>query len=196
MTNEKIKYEIIDNVLPLDKFDKLQKILLPQGSPDQSLSVPWCYSSCIVANPNEKEMTHTLFKEKGISDTELADEDWRLFGLSHMVYAHKIISPNFFHEIISTVGKSLDIKALMRIKLNMYQNTETIKEHGMHIDYDFSHKAAIYSVNTCDGYTKLKDGTKIDSIANRLLLFDASLPHTSSTTANQTVRVNINFNYF
>ena len=66
----------------------------------------------------------------------------------------------------------------------------------MHVDYPYSHKAAIFYINTCDGYTKLEDGTKIDSVANRMLLFDASKPHTPSDCTNQSVRVNINFNYF
>ena len=78
----------------------------------------------------------------------------------------------------------------------MYPNTETLHEHGTHIDLPFSHKAGILSINTCDGYTKLEDGTKIDSVANRMLLFDASTLHCSSTTTDQPVRVNININYF
>ena len=78
----------------------------------------------------------------------------------------------------------------------MYPNTQEIYEHGKHTDYDFSHKAAILYINTCDGYTKLADGTKIDSVENRMLLFDASTPHQSTTTSNTTARFNINFNYF
>lgn len=84
----------------------------------------------------------------------------------------------------------------MRIKINMYPNTEILKEHGMHSDYTFPHKTGLFSINTCDGYTKLEDGTKIDSVANRMLLFDGSNPHSSSTTTDQPVRVNININYF
>ena len=64
------------------------------------------------------------------------------------------------------------------------------------IQWRIPHKTGIFSINTCNGYTKLEDGTKIDSVANRMLLFDASRPHTPSTTTDQTVRVNINFNYF
>ena len=78
----------------------------------------------------------------------------------------------------------------------MYPNTEKVHEHGEHADYSWKHKTALFSLNTCDGYTKLEDGTKIDSVANRMLLFDASTPHTSSTCTDQPVRVNINFNYF
>ena len=51
-------------------------------------------------------------------------------------------------------------------------------------------------MNTCDGYTKLKDGTKIDSVANRVLLFDPSKEHCSTTTTNVPARFNININYF
>ena len=31
---------------------------------------------------------------------------------------------------------------------------------------------AIFSLNTCDGYTKFKDGTKVESVANRIVIFD------------------------
>ena len=54
---------------------------------------------------------------------------------------------------------------------------------------------ALLSLNTCDGYTKLKDGTKIDSVANRVLLFDPCEEHCSTTTTNVKARFNINVNY-
>ena len=81
------------------------------------------------------------------------------------------------------------------IIFNLYPNTEKVYEHEMHQDFDFSHKTAIFSINTCDGYTKLEDGTKIDSVANRILLFDASKEHCSTTTTNVSTRINININY-
>ena len=59
----------------------------------------------------------------------------------------------------------------------------------MHVDMNYSHSGAILSLNTCDGYTKLKDGTKIDSVANRILLFDASEEHCSTTTTNVPARI-------
>jgi len=70
-----------------------------------------------------------------------------------------------------------------------------LREHGQHVDYDFPSHAAIYSLNTCNGFTRLQDGTKVDSIANRLLIFDGSEVHNSSTTTDQKGRYNINFNY-
>ena len=41
-----------------------------------------------------------------------------------------------------------------------------------------------------------EDGTKIESVANRVLLFDSSRPHSSTRCTDQKVRVNINLNYY
>jgi hypothetical protein len=99
------------------------------------------------------------------------------------------------YEKLIPVFQTLGAKALIRTKINLYPNTETLHEHPMHTDYDFSHSAAILSLNTCDGYTKLKDGTKIDSVANRILFFDGSEEHCSTTTTNVPARINININF-
>ena len=84
---------------------------------------------------------------------------------------------------------------MLRIKANLYPNTEILHEHPMHTDYEFCHSGAILSLNTCDGYTKLKDGTKIDSVANRVLLHDPSIEHCGTSTTNVSARININVNY-
>ena len=82
------------------------------------------------------------------------------------------------------------------MKINAYPYTEEVHEHNNHIDYSFKHNAAIFSLNTCDGYTKLKNGKKIESVENRLLKFDPSIEHCSTTTTNDLARFNININYF
>ena len=82
-----------------------------------------------------------------------------------------------------------------RLKVNFYPHTEKIYEHKPHVDYTYEHKGAILSLNTCDGFTRLEDGTKIESIANRMLIFDSFKLHNSSTTTNAKGRFNININY-
>ena len=69
-------------------------------------------------------------------------------------------------------------------------------EHGQHRDYPIPHKGAIIYLNTCDGFTRLEDGTKVESVQNRILLFDASTLHNSTNTTNAKGRFNININYF
>ena len=87
-------------------------------------------------------------------------------------------------------------KSIIRIKGNFYPQTHKIIEHGKHIDDTFEHKGFIFYVNNNNGFTKLKDGTIIESIENRGLFFDPSIEHNSSTCTDQFGRININFNYF
>jgi hypothetical protein len=111
-----------------------------------------------------------------------------------MIYNENVPMSPYYEKMIPILEK-LDAKCLVRIKANLFPNTEILHEHPMHQDYEFSSTSAILSLNTCDGYTKLKDGTKIDSVANRILLFDSSEEHCSTSTTNVPARFNININY-
>ena len=64
-----------------------------------------------------------------------------------------------------------------------------------HVDYNFKHKGAIFYINTNNAPTILKNGIKIDAIANRLLKFDPSILHSSSHPTDMKKRITINFNY-
>ena len=89
--------------------------------------------------------------------------------------------------------------AVARVKGNLYPCTDEIIEHGYHVDYEDSNsnaKTSIFYLNTNNGYTKLLDGTVIESIANRLLTFPTNMPHTSSTCNDKQIRSNININYY
>jgi hypothetical protein len=83
----------------------------------------------------------------------------------------------------------------MRIKGNLYPSTETIVHHMDHIDYEFPHRGAIFYLNTNDGLTVVNN-QEVESIENRLLLFDPTVPHHSTTYTNDKCRVNVNFNFF
>ena len=122
--------------------------------------------------------------------------NWKYFYMTHMVCHESVIRSPLICKLILPVLNKLDVKALIRIKVNLFPNSEKIHENEMHTDMSFSHRGALFSINTCDGYTKLKDGTKIDSVANRILLFDSGMPHCSTNTSDTKARFNINFNYF
>ena len=53
-----------------------------------------------------------------------------------------------------------------------------------------------FILNTCNGYTKLEDGTKVFSVENRALFFDSYTPHCSTSCTDKLYRSNININYF
>jgi hypothetical protein len=132
----------------------------------------WYYNSS-VANSEDKEnyyFTHTFFEN------------------------HKFCSQ--YVSILKPIFEIINPKALIRIKANMYPKTEKILNHGMHSDQEYKHLGAIYYINNNNGYTKLGNGKKIDSLENRLMLFDSSIEHCSTSCTDENVRININFNYF
>ena len=99
------------------------------------------------------------------------------------------------YDSFNPILKKLNPKKIIRIKANLYPSTEKIEKHNNHIDYDYQNCGAIYYLNTNNGLTILEDTIEVQSIKNRLLLFDASKPHCSTTCSYDKCRVNINFNF-
>jgi hypothetical protein len=99
-------------------------------------------------------------------------------------------------QVFAPILNQIECRAIMRIKGNLYPSTETIVHHDNHIDYEFPHRGAIFYINTNNGLTILEDEIEVESIENRLLIFDSSKPHRSTTCSDTKCRVNINFNFF
>ena len=161
----KITHTIRDNFLPQRELIKLQATL---HSPD----FDWYY------------MKHINGK---------AAQDSLGSYFVHLAYYQGKAS-RFMH-IFSSILSRLNMKSLMRIKVNLYPRTPTLEVHAAHTDYDYPHTGAVFYLNTNNGKTILADGTRIASIANRVLLFDASTPHSSTSTSDSKARFNININY-
>lgn len=103
-----------------------------------------------------------------------------------------------FSEITYPILNYIQPKAITRTKANFYDGTLNVEQHEWHKDYDWEHKGAIFYLNSNDGYTEFRDGTKVESVENRLLLFDPSVEHrsTSCSVLSAPYRLNMNFNYF
>ena len=163
-----MKYKIIDNFLPKENFNIIKNLLF-------SSNFNWFFKSDInIVGKDSPNM---------------------LFYFMHMFY-DKVPYSESFNIINKNLLSFIEMKALIRVKANMYPNQHVKKENGFHIDYNFSHKGAIFYLNTNNGRTILDNNTKIDSIENRILFFDPSIQHDSENCTDQKVRVNININYF
>ena len=104
---------------------------------------------------------------------------------------------NCSKEMLNTLNPILDklkYKKINRIKANLLIKDNKIIEHGMHIDQPKG-KTGIFYINTCNGYTKFKNGEKIKSEKNKYVEFDSILEHTGSSCTDEKRRVVINFNY-
>ena len=225
MKNTIMEYEVIDNFLPANEFQILENIFFTEKNDkikakmadlNDRLSMmnsgETRLSDAEIAKINEEitpqEMNEYLSSSsfglpavkwiynKTVAGIKFDDPNkWRHFHFDHEIFNENYDCDSLIYPYIKPILKLLDIKTLKRIKCNLFPNTETVEEHAFHTDNDSPVFAALLSINTCDGYTTLKDGTKIDSVANRILKFNGNTLHKSSTTSNQTVRININFNY-
>ena len=119
--------------------------------------------------------------------------DNKSFYMSHILY-EKTICSSFYSGFEKLIEK-INPNALVRIKANFYPRTDKLIEHKDHKDYEYNHKGALFSINTCDGFTIIGN-EKIKSVENRILFFDPSKDHHSTTCTDDFARININFNYF
>ena len=117
---------------------------------------------------------------------------------NHILYDDYTSMSNYFPKIESVIKRIKEVeifRSLIRVKVNFYPYSEKLIEHAPHTDYDFSHTGAVLSLNTCDGFTRLSDNSIVDSGENRIVFFDASTIHNSTTTTTSIGRYNINFNF-
>ena len=84
----------------------------------------------------------------------------------------------------------------LRVKANNIPGQNEIVTHGMHCDVSVPLSyTAIFYCNTNNGYTEFKDGDKVYSEANSMIIFPSYIEHTGSTCTDTRCRVNININF-
>jgi len=160
--------EVIDNFLPDATFQILYDKIMGKG-------MTWYFTDRVAAGTDKMEKDNFKFHHFAYDADEPMSVLWELFR------------PFIDHT-------KLEMKAVIRLLINMYPYTPVLKKHASHYDYDFKHKGAILYMNTCDGYTFV-EGQKVYSVANRVLLHDPSKMHHSTTTTTDQRRVICNLNY-
>ena len=161
--------EVIDNFLLEEEFNTLASTMM-------SANFPWYYANSVVSK-------------------DLLCEEQYNYQFGHSFYYNYGFKSEYAKLIIPILEKINPI-AILRIKGILLPRTETNIEHGFHQDNQHKSKVAIYYVNTNDGYTKFADGGIINSVANRLVVFNSEDYHTGASCTDEKIRVAINFNYF
>ena len=95
------------------------------------------------------------------------------------------------------IFNKLKVKEIFRAKINLTYNTGKQVVGGWHNDFDLinKNKIAIFYINDNNGFTLLEDGTKILSRANRLVIFNNEVLHTSVSQTNTEERMVLNIGY-
>lgn len=160
---------VYDNVFPEKEFKKISDEIIGIQK------IPWFYSDTVSGIEVEKNCYFT-----------------------HLFYTYingKLTVSDWFY-LVQPILDVINCKSLIRVKGNLYPRTDNLQHHKDHKDFTFLHNAAIFYLNTNNGFTILDGKHKIESIENRLLIFDPSILHHSTNCTDKQFRANINFNYF
>lgn len=206
------KIKITDNFLPDPIFNDVKELII-QGTDFKNGTnavIQWAYMPVVVGKSVEDgtgnlyQFVHVLYNQHRPIPSESPA-------------AKMILSPMlpFLNPI-----------SLMRIKINALPRQEKNIRSDFHTDmlpkylskqaemhersdmpkYEFPSDAdfgklglcttAIFYLTTTNGPTVFKDGTKCDSVANRLVEFPVNYLHASTCQTDTNIRVVMNFNYF
>ena len=214
--------EVIDDFIAQEDFDKIQQLLMGKNFPWYSntgaapaLWQDTRHQTIMVGKPgglpDRPDLTH-------------GEPDTYNFQFIHSFYVpwmdvgYQSVYSDYF-PILFPILRKLPIRALWRIKANMVPRQDKYIIHGHHLDithydefqeakghllgvdispeeYKFASKTAVFYVNNNNGHTIFADGTKVDSVANRITIFDAQELHSGTSCTDMKCRVSINFNYF
>ena len=168
--------EVIDNFLSEEIFEKLKEIF--------DTGVPWVFSEVVYESDR------------------LCDPKYN-FQYVHIVYTHHEPRSKYYNNILPVLEK-LNVRSIIRSKVNSICRQEEIITHGFHTDITFPDspegengcKTSILYLNTNDGFTVFENGTKVESVANRLVTFPATYKHSGTTCTDVHRRVALNIVYF
>ena len=155
---------------------------------DSAYRAPFFYTTAIVNHDKLEhdynfQFTHVLVGCGDGSGYASADEK-------------EIYSP--YWKNVFPIFDKLDAQKVIRAKVNMRTRTPEIYKSKFHVDIlqkIEGHKTAIYYLNSNDGYTLFESGEKVNSVGNRIVIFDGQLRHCGTSCTDQNIRCVLNINF-
>ena len=124
-----------------------------------------------------------------------AYRDDESFLMVHMFFQPEVGSNSEHINMWNNFMTKVEAKKCHRIKANLTFKTPTIEPSFFHTDYE-DMKTAVFYINTNNGYTEFENGVRVNSVANRVCIFDSNLKHSGTThSEGDTQRIVVNFNY-
>lgn len=178
--------QVTDNALAQSDFEAIRNTLFSE-------QFPWYYNPTVLY---EQVCSPYLDVPPSSRLEFLQCDDLDNFQFTHgFVYRGKINSSA--NDVLEPLYDFLEVRSLYRVKANMNPRSQNIVVHGRHLDTAWDDaKVAILYVTTDDGFTIFADGTKVESVANRILQFPSTMGHSGSTCTTGKVRVVVNVIYF
>jgi len=167
-----LDYKIIDNFLEKEDFYKFQEEIFNTNN------VPWYY------------------RDSQIPDSIKDIDDIGYFSLGFFNYFSNDF--NGFNYFLYKIYERLKCLALIQSRANLVLKQKEIQKLYFHTDYPFKCKTAIFYMNNNNGATILDENKqiKINSIENRIVVFDSQIRHSALIQSDTKRRISININYF
>ena len=169
--------EIIDNFLEQDEFNELQKFFMSPRS-------QWRFIDFVVSKDQDNQEKDGYFVHS-------------FRDLHPVAYKDRFpISPNYsvLDKLMEKLKRKISFKQILRIRSSLFTRREQQIPDAFHVDYKFDHKVCIFYINSNNGYTLFKSGEKVESIANRILIFDGLKEHSTVVQSDTSARYIININ--
>jgi hypothetical protein len=164
-----MKIEIFDDYLDEEEFNKIKNIFI------NNEKFPWHYTPGI-AYPNEIKQLDK-------------------FQFFNLMYRNDVgVKSDYYADLMPLLNK-INPKEMLRVKANLGTRTNTNIEGGMHTDSKMKHTTAIFYLNTNNGFTVFENGDKVNSLENRLVVFDSTILHSGFSQTDTNIRVVLNLNY-
>ena len=167
-----LDYKIIDNFLEKEDFYKFQELLF------------------------NRENTHWFFVHGQINKSK---DDLEDFGFFQLCFFNNFSNDfNGYNYFLHKIYEKLKCKALIQSRANLFLKQNEVKKLYFHTDYSYRCTTAVFYMNTNNGATILDENEKIkiDSIENRMLVFDSQIKHCALIQSDTKRRIVVNINYF
>lgn len=170
----KKQYEIIDNYLPEEEFQKILNIVEDSG-------FTWSLAPKLIENsdPEDYYFTRVLIE----------------YGKELFPNSSEIVK-----ILLTPISKKLQKNLFVtRSKINLFLKEKEHKGYGMHQDVtgenSVKYNSLLFYLENSNGYTEFDDGDIVNSIRNRAIFFRSNVWHQTITSTDTLFRRNININY-
>ena len=162
--------EVIDNFLKQEEFQFIQQFFY-------SDNLTWFWNETIAGENdslNNFQFTHTFFRTRN-------------------PYLENNFSP--FGHYLKAIFLRLAPMYTLRVKANLRPRTSFPHKSNWHTDISVKSLTAIFYIDTNNGYTEFKSGEIINTVENRIVIFDSNLEHRGVSCTDQKRRTVLNINY-
>ena len=167
--------EVIDEFLDSSQFESLYDFMMGD-------EIPWYFNSYV---------------DYATGDYRFIDDPDN-YQFVHNFYTIGKESHSYLLPTLAPIIEKINCKKLLRVKSNLNPRTSNHIKRNFHIDSDRTwnkHKTSILYINTNNGWTEFEDGSKVNSVSNRMVIFDGHIRHAGVTCTDEKTRILINFNY-